>query len=134
MAFLVTIFISEKAATEYQKSQTLESDYIGNLSEAVKHELEVISFLNQLLTIIQVCMMILMFKKMGRKFLERYYTWFDLIFYIFNTLVMTRIVNPDPSMKLQRIYETFGIIFFMFKTFYFLKLSDTISPLISIIF
>ena len=134
MAFLVTIFISEKAATEYQKSQTLESDYIGNLSETVKHELEVISYLNQLLTIIQVCMMILMFKKMGRKFLERYYTWFDLIFYIFNTLVMTRIVNPDPSMKLQRIYETFGIIFFMFKTFYFLKLSDTISPLISIIF
>ena len=128
------MFISEKAATEYQKSQTLESDYIGNLSEAVKHELEVISFLNQLLTIIQVCMMILMFKKMGRKFLERYYTWFDLIFYIFNTLVMTRIINPDPSMKLQRIYETFGIIFFMFKTFYFLKLSDTISPLISIIF
>ena len=71
---------------------------------------------------------------MGKKFLKRYYTWFDLTFYIFNTLVMTRIINPNPSMRLQRIYETFGIIFFLLKTFYFLKLSDKISPLISIIF
>jgi len=75
-----------------------------------------------------------MFRKMRLKFLLRPYTWFDLTFYVFNTLVFARIYNPDPSMQYQRIFETFGIIFFLVKTFYFLKLSDKIAPLVSIVF
>ena len=61
---------------------------------------------------------------MGWKFFYRAYTWFDLIFYMFNTLVMVRIFNPDPSMKWQRIFETVAMMFFLLKTFYFMKLSD----------
>ena len=131
---MVTIYISEKAATQYQNSQTIESGYRGKLEDGIKKELEIISVINQFFTVIQVIIMILMFKKMGRTFLLRYYTWFDLLFYIFNTMVMTRIINPDPSMRLQRIYETFAIIFFLLKTLYFLKLSDRIAPMISIVF
>lgn len=71
---------------------------------------------------------------MGMKFFQRTYTWFDLIFYIFNTLVFARIYSPDTNMQLQRIFETFGIIFFLIKTFYFLKLKDRIAPLVSIVF
>lgn len=71
---------------------------------------------------------------MGITFFQRPYTWFDLIFYVFNTLVFWRISSPDPSMQFQRIFETFGVIFFLIKTFYFLKLNDRVAPLVSIVF
>lgn len=50
------------------------------------------------MTGLQLTIMFKMFEKMGTKFLYRPYTWFDLIFYVFNTLVFTRIYNTDTSM------------------------------------
>lgn len=75
-----------------------------------------------------------MFQKMKLKFLQRAFTWYDLIFYVFNTLVTWRVFVPTPDMRMQRIFETFAIIFFLFKTFYFMKLSDKMAPLVSIVF
>lgn len=135
--FLMTIYVSEQTASEYQNSRILENDFKGSAllaNTSSNPSLKIISIINLSMTILQLIIMGQMFKKMGIKFFQRPYTWFDLIFYVFNTLVFYRIYNPDPSMQWQRIFETFGVIFFLIKTFYFLKLNDRIAPLVSIVF
>ena len=137
IAFFLTILKSEETATDYQVSRTLDNNYEGSeiLSSTSSNDgLKIISIINLSMTVLQLFIMMKMFQKMGIKFFQRPYTWFDLTFYVFNTLVFYRIYSPEPSMHFQRIFETFGVIFFLIKTFYFLKLSDRIAPLVSIVF
>jgi hypothetical protein len=62
---------------------------------------------------------------MGMKFFQRVYTWFDIIFYILNTIANQYVLNGNAdSIKTQRVLCSFAILFFLAKTFYFMKLID----------
>ena len=72
----------------------------------------------------------------GKKFLLRVYTWFDLTFYILNSIANFEILaisSHEDSIRGQRVLHAFACLFFLASTFYFMKLVDNIAPLIDII-
>jgi hypothetical protein len=81
-----------------------------------------------------VCIMFKVLTLMGKKFLFRVYTWFDIIFYVLNTIANQYVLKDgEESIKIQRVLQSFAILFFLAKTFYYMKLIDQIAPLVDII-
>ena len=79
--------------------------------------------------------MIRVFMLTGKKYLYRVYTWFDLTFYIFNTIANFHLLTKEneDSIKDMRVLYAFAILFFLASTMYFMKLIDNIAPIIDII-
>jgi hypothetical protein len=79
--------------------------------------------------------MVRVFMLTGVKYLYRVYTWFDLTFYILNSIANLKILlgENEKTIKEQRVLFAFAILFYLASTFYFMKLIDNIAPLIDII-
>ena len=105
------------------------------IDEKILHKAaDIIIILNQLQTVIMVCIMIRIFMKTGKSFFYRVYTWFDIVFYTLNTIASQYAFSENyDSQGMIRILQAFGILFFLAKNFYFMKLVDEIAPLIDII-
>ena len=126
--FMLTIVYTElKEDIHDQHDHAIINDYSSKA--------RVFVIFNQIQTFIMLIIMWRVFTLTGRKYLYRIYTWFDLTFYILNSIANFRILtsNDDSAISQQRVLFAFAILFFLASTFYFMKLVDNIAPLIDII-
>jgi hypothetical protein len=127
--FFIAMYLQElRNAQKKGKYEFIEEENIHIM-------MQVFIYINLLQTMVMIFVMIKMFSLTGIQFFKRVFTWFDIFFYILNTIQSLMAIQGEglESLQHQRVLQSMAILFFLAKSFYFMKLIDEIAPLIDII-
>lgn len=129
---LFALCIMQTEKVQAMKRQNVDPQVL----EDFKNSQKLLSWANQVVSMMLILIMCIIFNHMGTKFFKRFYTWIDICFYSLNTMISIIVLTfeeNEANKKMERILACFAVFLFLNKSFYYMKLVDSIAPFIDII-